>query len=142
MENTQQASILKLRGLKNKDMFLPIFDTISINSRTNTGGDVFRELWIMIFQMFGVEWVMPKRVVDLLVCWYRGLDEIIVWNAIPSFLFWCIWGEINARSFNDQEKTSMVLQTCLLKTLFEWNFATALPRVSSYADFCSLFSCS
>jgi hypothetical protein len=73
MENTQQASILKLRGLKNKDMFLPIFDTISINSRTNTGGDVFRELWIMIFQMFGVEWVMPKRVVDLLVCWYRGL---------------------------------------------------------------------
>jgi hypothetical protein len=27
--------------------------------------DVMRELWIMVFQMFGLEWVMPRLVVDL-----------------------------------------------------------------------------
>lgn len=75
MENTQQASILKLRGLKNKDMFLPIFDRVSINSRTSTGGDVFRELWLMIFQMFGVEWIMPKWVV-----WHVGIGGWPEWQ--------------------------------------------------------------
>jgi hypothetical protein len=69
-------------------------------------------------------------------------DNMIVWNAIPSFLFWCIRGETNATSFNDQEITSADLRTCLLKTLFEWSFAIALPHVSSYTNFCSLFSCS
>jgi hypothetical protein len=49
--------------------------------------DVVGELWILIFQMFGLEWVM--HVVDLLACWNRRVDwnDInIVWNAIPSFL--------------------------------------------------------
>jgi hypothetical protein len=44
----------------------------------------------MVFLMFGVEWVMPERVADLLMCWNRGVswnDNIIVRNAIPSFLF-------------------------------------------------------
>jgi hypothetical protein len=53
----------------------------------------------MVFQMFGVEWVMPRRVVDLLACWNRRVgmnDIIIVWNAIPSFLLRCMWREMNA----------------------------------------------
>jgi hypothetical protein len=61
--------------------------------------DVVRELWNMVFQMFGVEWVMPRRVVDLLACWNRRVgmnDIIIVWNAIPSFLLRCMWREMNA----------------------------------------------
>jgi hypothetical protein len=45
--------------------------------------DVLRELW--------VEWVMPRRGVDLLACWNRrvGHNDInIVRNAILSFLIW------------------------------------------------------
>jgi hypothetical protein len=44
----------------------------------------------MVFQMFGVEWVMPRRVVDLLACWNRRVgrnDVNIVWNDISSFFF-------------------------------------------------------
>lgn len=53
----------------------------------------------MVLQMFGVEWVMPRRVVDLLVCWNRRVDRNdvnIVWNDISSFLMWCILKERNA----------------------------------------------
>jgi hypothetical protein len=105
--------------------------------------DVTRELWIMVFRMFGVEWVMIRRVVDLLVSWKRrvGRNDInIVWNAIPSILMWYVWRERNARSFDDCEKASLDLQTCFLKSLFEWIFAIALLHVSRYAYFCSLFS--
>jgi hypothetical protein len=58
--------------------------------------DVLRELW--------VEWVMPRRGVDLLACWNRrvGHNDInIVRNAILSFLIWCIWRERNTRNFYD-----------------------------------------
>ena len=27
------------------------------------------ELWAMVFSLFGIHWVMPKMVVDLLACW-------------------------------------------------------------------------
>ena len=28
-----------------------------------------KELWDMVFAMFGVHWVMPRRVIDLFACW-------------------------------------------------------------------------
>jgi hypothetical protein len=30
-----------------------------------------RELWVLIFCLFGVEWVMPRRAIELLASW-RG----------------------------------------------------------------------
>jgi len=106
-------------------------------------GDVVRELWIMIFQMFGLEWVMPRWVVDLLACLKSkvGRNDInIGWNAIPSFLMWCIWREKNARSFDVRERTSSDIRTCFLKFLFGWISAATFLHAFSYADFCSLFS--
>jgi hypothetical protein len=84
---------------------------------------------------------MFRLVVDLLMCWNRRVsqDDInIVGNAIPYFLIQCIWRERNARSFNDQERTSLDLQNCFLKSLFQWISSIAFLHVSSYADF-SLF---
>jgi hypothetical protein len=31
--------------------------------------EVARELWALIFGLFGVEWIMPRRVIDLLASW-------------------------------------------------------------------------
>ena len=28
-----------------------------------------RELWTMVFGLFGVTWVMPRSTLDLLACW-------------------------------------------------------------------------
>jgi hypothetical protein len=59
---------------------------------------IARELWNLFFRMFGVEWIMPKRVVDLLACWKgKGQRDLkIVWSLIPLCLMWCIWRERNA----------------------------------------------
>ena len=32
-----------------------------------------KELWDMIFALFGVHWVMPRRVIDLFACWQGSL---------------------------------------------------------------------
>jgi hypothetical protein len=48
---------------------------------------IARDLGNLVFQMFGLEWVMPKRVVDLLANWKGrvGLRDLkIIWNLIPS----------------------------------------------------------
>jgi len=40
--------------------------------------------------MFGVEWVMARGVVELLMCWKRRFswkDLNVVWNVIPSYAF-------------------------------------------------------
>ena len=31
-----------------------------------------QSLWTLVFSMFGVSWVMPKQVVELLACWNGG----------------------------------------------------------------------
>lgn len=44
-------------------------------------------LWSLVFCMFGVHWVMPWRVVDLLACWkgdFGGHQTIGMWEAIPA----------------------------------------------------------
>jgi hypothetical protein len=55
-----------------------------------------------LFQLFGVAWVMPQRVGELLVSWrgqlrYRTALEI--WRLAYLCLMWCIWRERNTRSF-------------------------------------------
>ena len=31
------------------------------------------DLWSFIFSLFGISWVMPKQVFELLACWFRGV---------------------------------------------------------------------
>ena len=52
------------------------------------------EMWSMIFCLFGICWVMPQRVVDLLDCWscnFRRHRNIVIWRIVPHCLMWCIW---------------------------------------------------
>jgi hypothetical protein len=34
-----------------------------------------KELWDMIFALFGIHWVMPKRVIDVFNCWQGSLES-------------------------------------------------------------------
>jgi hypothetical protein len=55
-----------------------------------------RDLWDMVFSLFGIQWVMPRRVVDLLACWQGRLGQhrnCVIWRAIPHCLMWCLWRE-------------------------------------------------
>jgi hypothetical protein len=61
-----------------------------------------KEVWDMIFALFRIHWVMPRRVVDVFACWQGSLwhhQNIVIWKAIPHCVMWCIWRERNARIF-------------------------------------------
>jgi hypothetical protein len=68
---------------------------------------VAQELGNFIFSLFGIHWVMPCGVVDLLDCWwvaYRSLRIRELWKMIPHCIFWCIWWERNSRCFEGTER--------------------------------------
>lgn len=89
--------------------------------------------------------VMPRWLVDLLACCNKRVSQnnINICLESSSFLFnvVCLARKKHQR-FDDQKRTSSNLQTCVLKFLFVWISAIAFLHVSSYTDFCSLFSCS
>ena len=101
-----------------------------------------RELWSMIFCLFGIVWVMPRKVSGLLDCWRRkgsshGLNTI--WNAIPPCLMWLLWRETNQRAFEVSECHSVKLKLILLRTLMEWLAAVtshSFPSVFAFIDGC------
>jgi hypothetical protein len=67
---------------------------------------VARELWSMVFTLFGVHWVMLKVVVECLASWQSRFGRIsnsAIWNVIPHCLMWCISCEQSARNFEGCE---------------------------------------
>ena len=77
-------------------------------------GKVFR-LWSFALRSFGVSWVLPKRVIDLLASWRNWLGKCSsnVWNLVPHCMMWIIWRERNNCIFED-----LVLFGDKLLTLF------------------------
>jgi len=81
------------------------------------------ELWRL---WFGVYWVMPWRVLDMLAYWQGWFDHrhnIAIWKVVPHCLIWCKWWEWNARSFEWCERTTLDLKLLLFKSLFYWTLA-------------------
>ncbi|RVX13715.1 Actin-related protein 5 [Vitis vinifera] len=68
-----------------------------------------RDLWNLLFSSFGVVWVLPDSVRNLLLEWKMkgmGKKRSVVWKMAPICLFWCIWGERNRRTFLEEEMTN------------------------------------
>jgi hypothetical protein len=57
--------------------------------------DVAFAFWSSLFSCFGMSWVMPKRVVDLLACWWSSgrPRSAAVWKMTHICLFWCLCRE-------------------------------------------------
>uniref|UniRef100_A0A2N9HT93 Reverse transcriptase zinc-binding domain-containing protein n=1 Tax=Fagus sylvatica TaxID=28930 RepID=A0A2N9HT93_FAGSY len=75
--------------------------------------NVANELWKLVFSMFGIWWVMPCHVMDLLACWsgYTRRNRFAaIWGVIPHCIMWVIWRERNARSFEDIEHSPQELK--------------------------------
>ena len=100
----------------------------------------------MIFCLFGICWVMPQRVADLLDCWscnFRQHRNIVVWRIVPHCLMWCIWRERNSRSFEDRERSILEFKSFFFSTLLEW--CLVLPSLSCISlsgllEHCTLIS--
>ena len=102
------------------------------------------DLWYMVFTLFGIHWVMPKIVGELLACWqgkFGRHQNSTIWMAVQHCLMWCIWRERNNRHFEDLERSVSDLKLFFLKTLLDWvtmlGFRSFSP-VHDFMDFCTL----
>jgi hypothetical protein len=87
--------------------------------------DVASALWSSLFNRFGMSWVMPKQVIDLLACWRssRRPRSTVVWKMAAICLFWCLWRDRNNSSFKDLESTLEEILSSFYLTLYFWTTA-------------------
>jgi hypothetical protein len=84
--------------------------------------DIAQGLWSLIFCLFGLHWVMPARVVDLLACWmgaFRKFCQAVLWGVILLIL---------------------ELMLILMQLLVEWLAAASghtIHSLEKFLDFCS-----
>ena len=92
-----------------------------------------------MIRFFGIEWVMPGSIVDLLFCWYHwlGKHSLDIWDLVLSCLMWTIWTEWNRRSFEDEGKTVVQLLEFCQRTLFDWSHCWGYSDSSTLLDFLS-----
>jgi hypothetical protein len=105
--------------------------------------EVAHDLWSYIFSLFGIEWVMPRTVLELLTSW----DALVgdgrakeAWRLAPLCLLWCIWRERNARLFEDVETSMVELRKRLLNMLYLWIASRHCLNGFSNVEFLNLFS--
>ena len=100
----------------------------------------------MVFCLFGIHWVMPYKVSELLAPWQEKFGShrnIGLWRFVPHCLFWCLWWEQNARCFEDCERSILEIKFFFFCTLLEWSLV--LPSYSCFSlpdliDRCNLGS--
>ena len=101
-------------------------------------------LWMFVFSLFGVSWVMPKQLVDLLACWNRGVSgrcwAVVIWGAIPQCIMWTILRKQNLKTFNGEEHSIIELKRFFLLPLFDWMTALSSPSIPSFWEFLDLCS--
>jgi hypothetical protein len=106
--------------------------------------DVTSAIWSVLFNRFGMSWVMPRRVIDLYDCWWSSgrPRSAAVWKMVPTCLFWCLWKEINNRNFEDRESSMGDIFSVLFETLYLWTAAYVFPLSISFNDFLFCFALS
>jgi hypothetical protein len=55
--------------------------------------DVARAVWSSFYSLFGVEWVMPRRVLDLLIGWATSLGRghvMCLWKQVLLCVMWSL----------------------------------------------------
>ena len=83
-----------------------------------------REFWTLLLSSFGVVWVFPASVRNLLLEWKvkgLGTKKRVVWRLAPICLFWCIWEERNRRTFQEEEMLDTCLSNLFFRSLLEWS---------------------
>ena len=104
------------------------------------------EVWSMVFCLFGIHWVMPYKVIELLASWqgkFGRHQNIDLWRFVPHGLFWYLWQERNARCFSDCERSTLDIKSFFFRTLLDWSLV--LPSCSCLSlrnliDHCTLGS--
>jgi len=68
--------------------------------------DVAYVIWITFFSRFGLSGVMSRHVVDMFTCWTTSnTRSVATWKMVSTCLLWCLWREMNDKTFKDRERT-------------------------------------
>ena len=80
-------------------------------------------LWSFVFHSFGIHWVLPGKVLDLLFEWRNWFRKHSsdVWNLVPLCLMWMLWQESNLRTFEDLESLEICFIELFATSLFDWS---------------------
>ena len=87
---------------------------------------VANELWNMVFDLFGVQWIMLQKVLDLLASWegrFGRHRNMAIWKVKPHSLMWSPWQETNSRSFEGSEQSILELMSFFFYSLFDRTLA-------------------
>jgi hypothetical protein len=85
--------------------------------------EVARVVWSYFYSLFGVEWVMPSSVLELMSGWGTLLGRgstIRIWKQVPLCVMWGLWCERNSRFFEDVEVTVGAICRNVLQMLYLW----------------------
>jgi hypothetical protein len=96
-----------------------------------------KEVWNFIFRSFGISWVLPETVADLLFGWHNWLGKASskVWNLVPHCLMWTIWRERNCRTFEDLDNPLEKIIELFTGSLFDWSRAWGFSLTQSLGTF-------
>ena len=78
------------------------------------------DLWTMVWNLFGLCWVMPQRVLDLLAAWQGtfGKHRIVAfWRAVLNCIMRCLWWEQNEGCFEGCEWSMLEIKSLFFHTL-------------------------
>ena len=71
--------------------------------------------WSFDFTSFGISWVIPRTIPNLLFGWqnWLGKQSSNIWNLVPLCLLWCLWKERNWQTFEDLDSFKDQMLTSL-----------------------------
>ena len=100
------------------------------------------DLWNIALCSFGVSWVFPNNITNLLYGWYNcfGKHNCSVWNLVPLCSMWIVWRERNGRVFEDKDHSQAKLTELFFGTLFDWAWVWGFTSAVSLADFVASLS--
>jgi hypothetical protein len=79
-----------------------------------------------------------------IACWWSfgRLRTDAVWKMASICLFWCLWSEMNNKSFEDLERSLKEILSFFYHTLYLWTTAYVYPLLFSFDVFLACFSLS
>ena len=104
--------------------------------------EMAHQLWSFAFITFGLSWVIPRSIPNLLLgCWnWLEKHSSQIWNLVPLCILWCIWKERNQRTFEDLDSSGDQMLASFSGTLFDWSPAWGLMTSDSLPSFLSSLS--
>jgi hypothetical protein len=77
------------------------------------------DIWHLMLNSFGVFWVTPGNILQLLHCWKfigHGRPKETIWKVISALLMRSIWRERNCLLFEDNETNVLLLKSSFLRS--------------------------